>query len=647
MKSIILLVLFACSIEVGYTQNKTYTTFRDYFIPAAHPDSLQKVINTMSISPHSSQYLHLVIALEFGKQNAYDTLDKQRVKKIIPLASKQKSQVGLAMAYYLLGREYTIDQEDSLSYLYLTKAEKIFTQNNDTTGIIHCSKLLRAHTRRADKNLPKFYFDRVVALGQKSKYPIDNYMYYLLIMACDPYFDTQPTERQMEDALTKTIKIIDKYPYFEYIRANVYKNIQEGYLRKKRHDKVLEFALKVMSHTNKKIDFMDYQYVGNAYLSLKKYDRAIVALEEAAKRIKIERPNALFRQKNIYLFLKKAYYEAGNLKASIQADAMYDSLVYVISNNDRSVALFHLREKYSFADKEAELKRLALEKEITNSQKRLLVGGLLMALLLFGIILLFSIRLRKTNTKLLQLQQSRDKFYTILAHDLRSTMNSLSDIGGLLHYLIRKEKKEDIEKVIQQIEQMGQQANLLLNSLFEWGKGQYFTNEPAATPDTFDAVPFLQMVCNYYLPFAEAKEVTLATSFPTSLLLKADRKGFEMAVRNLLDNALKHTSGGGKITVSGRSGDEGNPRSSILIADTGEGIVPEQLHSLQQAFAGKIKPEVGVNGVGFGMILVYHFVKRNKVKLTVNSQVGQGTVVEMTMAAQSSSTVSQLSFNKS
>jgi hypothetical protein len=63
---------------------------------------------------------------------------------------------------------------------------------------------------------------------------------------------------------------------------------------------------------------------------------AIAALEEAAKRIKIERPKSIIRLKNIYIFLKKAYYEAGNLKASIQIDEKYDSLVYVISNNDRS-----------------------------------------------------------------------------------------------------------------------------------------------------------------------------------------------------------------------------------------------------------------------------------------------------------------------
>ena len=376
---------------------------------------------------------------------------------------------------------------------------------------------------------------------------------------------------------------------------------------------------------------MDYQYLGNAYLSVKKYDMAIAALEEAAKRIKVERPKSIIRLKNIYIFLKKAYYEAGNLKASIQIDEKYDSLVYVISTNDRSVALFHLREKYSFADKEAEFERLTLEKEIADSQKRLLFGGLLVTLAMVGIVLYFSIKLQKTNKQLLSLQQARDKFYTIIAHDLRSPMNSLNEMGTLLHQLIKEGKKQELDKVIQQIESMRQQTNLLLNNLFEWGKSQYFINEPTAQPDTFDAAVSLQTICNHYLPFAEAKGVSLAMGLPTSLLLKADQKGFEIVVRNLLDNALKHTPTGGKITISGLSSEKGTHHHSIIIADTGEGIAPKQLSYLQQVFSWKTKPEVGVHGLGLGMVLVYNFVKKNKANIHIMSELGVGSSFEIVL----------------
>lgn len=621
MKYSLILFLLMYVSDTGYAQNKSFNSFRDYLVLTYNFDNYK----TQLVSKSKSKLLSLSIVNQLKKQNDYDTIDLKKMSLIVQQASVQKSQIGLAMAYYILGREHTIDQDDSLSYSYLTKAEKIFTAINDTTGIIHCSKLLRAHTRRADINLSKYYFERVVALGQHSKYPIDNYMYYLLVMACDPYLKPQPTEYQIEQALSKTMKIIDKYPHFEYIRANVYKNIQEGYRSKGKHEKVLEYALKVMTQTNKKIDFMDYQYLGNAYLSVKKYDQAITALEEAERRIKIERPRALIRLRNIYFYLKKAYYEQGNLKKSIKADETYDSLVSIIRDNDRSVALFHLREKYSFADKEATLKRLALEKEINNSQKRLLIGGLIMTLILVGIVLFFSIRLRKTNIKLLHLQQARDKFYTIIAHDLRLPMKSLNDMGVLLQHLIKEGKVEELDRVIKQIEKMRYQSNLLLNNLFEWGKSDYFVNQSVTHPIVFEGLIPLQTIYNYYYPFAESKGVSLELSLPSSLLLLADQKGFEIAISNILDNALKYTPPGGKIMIKAYKSNHKFRHHSIVISDTGDGITPTQLNYLQQIFLWKVKPEVGIKGLGLGMILIYNFARKNNINIHIMSEIGVGT----------------------
>ena len=637
MKYTISLILLIWFVRLGYTQNKSFTTFRDYLIPASRLDSLKKIEIYAPPSPHSSQYLHLLIAIEFGKQNAYDTINKQKVKQIIQLALKQKSQLGLAMAYYILGREYTIDQDDSLSYSYLTKAEKIFTAEKDTTGIIHCSKLLQVHTQRVYKELAKFYFDRVADLGQQSKYPIDNYMYYLLIMACDPYFETQPTESQMAEALRKTIEIIDNYPHLEYIRANVYKNIQEGYIQKKNYDKVLEFALKVIHHTNKNIDFMDYQYLGKAYFFVKKYDKAIVALEEAAKRIKIERPMALMRRRNIYFFLKKAYYETGNLKASIQADETYDSLVSVIRDNDRSVALFHLRQKYSLKEKEGEIKMLTTERKLVKSQRRILLWGVFIMFLLIGFISFFAIKLRKTNKELLALQKARDQFYTIIAHDLRTPMSSLKDIGKLLHHLMREGNKKEMDIVINQLEKMRQQTQLLLNNLFEWGKSQYFMDGVEEGRQRIDVVPLVEALYQHYLPFAEARKIALVAEFSSSLVLTIAPKGLELVVRNLLDNALKNTPAGGTITVgispSSVAGNTPSNQLVFIITDTGKGIAPDQLHYLQQVFAGKIKPEVGIHGLGLGMVLIHHFVQKQKATLTIESEVNKGSCFRLILGA--------------
>ncbi|MFN3381010.1 MAG: sensor histidine kinase, partial [Runella zeae] len=273
---------------------------------------------------------------------------------------------------------------------------------------------------------------------------------------------------------------------------------------------------------------------------------------------------------------------------------------------------------------------------MAEAQKQLLFGGLLVALGLIVTILVFSIKLRKTNTKLLELQQGRDKFYTIIAHDLRTPINSLNDMGGLLQHLIQEGKKQELDKVIQQIENMRQKTQLLLNNLFEWGKSQYFTPEVEQVRHPTDVGSLLRELYQTYVPFAEAKKIVMVADLPSRLVVSVDSNGLLMTVRNLLDNALKNTPAGGEIKIEMRESTADKTAQSfskLTITDSGKGIAPDQLRYLQEVFAGKLKPEVGVHGLGLGMVLSHHFVQKNKAELTVQSELGKGTCFQLTLKA--------------
>ncbi|MFN8344285.1 MAG: HAMP domain-containing sensor histidine kinase [Spirosomataceae bacterium] len=676
MKFALIGLLLIGPVGLVHAQFKTPVGFCDYLLLSSRLDSLQKPTNPT---------LYLLIATELAKQNWDEPMDIEKTKQILPLAKKQKSQVGLAMTYFILGRYYSFEKEDSLSYDYLTKAEKIFTENKDTTGMLYCYRFLRLSMHENYIDLAKQYFNKLIALSTKSGNPVDKYFYYLSILSADPYFEKQPTENQLSDAFNKAIEMIDRYSYCEFMRRNIYHNLQQGYSYLNKYDKVLDIALQTIRHPKIKANYMDYQNLGRVYIRLKKFDEAIVALEKAGKEIKTADPTNYRRQRNIYKLLKTAYYNVGNWKAGVKADEEYDRLNEIIVESDRSLAMFHLKEKYSFTEKEAELKRIALENqvvesrnkllnaqyeakkretalislafknqitesktkllrtqmevtkkesaiELADSQKRLMVGGLLMMLALIGVTLFFTIRLRRTNAQLRTLQAGRDKLYTIIAHDLRSTVNNFADAGGLLHYLTQNKKKEDIQKVIQQIEYMGQHAQLQLNNLFEWGKSQYFTHEREEPFEQVDVVPLLEELSRPYLALTNAKNIGFQAKLPARAWLTVSPKGLTATVRNLLDNALKHTPAGGTITLElSEPTTDGKTKSfsELVITDTGTGIAPDQLHYLQQVFSGKIKPEAGVHGVGLGMVIIFHFVKRNEIKLLINSQVGEGTVVKL------------------
>jgi signal transduction histidine kinase len=664
----------------GHTQKRSFTTFQDYFILSANLDSLKKVERNALPNPHSSDYLKLQIAIQFGGQNQTYDINVEKVKSLIPLATKLKSQVGLAMTYFILGRFYSEEREDSLAYDYLVKAEKIFTKNKDTTGMLYCYRLFRttATVWANYPNMAKRYFNKLITVSTKSKNPIDKFLYYVSVLGADSFWEKQPTESQLSDAFNKAIELIDKYPYLEPMRRFTYHNYYQGYAFLNKHDKALAVALQTIQHPKIKAHNRDYQILGRAYIRVKKFDDAIVALERANEEIKKYNPTDLRRQRNINKLLKTAYINVGNLKAGIKAYDEYDRLNEIINSNNRMLAMLHFKQKYSFAKKEAYLRQLSLEKQVAEgknklldaekreatlknlalenqaaqskaqllqtqidirnkesaiqlaeSQKKLLFGGLLMALGLIGTILVFATKLRKTNAQLLALQQSRDKLYTAIAHDLRSPINNLNDLGALLQHLIKEGQMSEVDKVLGQIEQMRHKTHLLINNLLEWGKSQYFSLGGREVPQKTDVVPLVQDLYQTYLPFAEVKKVALLTQLPASQWLHIAPKDFMLAVRNLLDNALKNTSSGGTISVNiAHLPSTHNPQTqkiALRVTDTGKGIAADQLHYLQQVFAGKIKPDVGLQGLGLGMVLVYDFVQKNKALVSVESQVGKGT----------------------
>lgn len=109
------------------------------------------------------------------------------------------------------------------------------------------------------------------------------------------------------------------------------------------------------------------------------------------------------------------------------------------------------------------------------------------------------------------------------------------------------------------------------------------------------------------------------------MLLLADQKGFEIAISNILDNALKYTPPGGKIMIKAYKSNHKFRHHSIVISDTGDGITPTQLNYLQQIFLWKVKPEVGIKGLGLGMILIYNFARKNNINIHIMSEIGVGT----------------------
>ncbi len=276
-----------------------------------------------------------------------------------------------------------------------------------------------------------------------------------------------------------------------------------------------------------------------------------------------------------------------------------------------------------------------------------LVYLILLIYLVYGVALLNSARLRRQNdelerkvrkrtaqlksekekTELLlqeldELNQTKDRIFAIMGHDLRKPAIAFRGIAKKVNYLLRKKDYATIEKIGANIEKNAYALNILVDNLLNWALTQKDT--VPHKPELLDLDEIIENNVLIFEQIAADKNIELSHSATSEVYAWADRNALLTIVRNLVDNALKYTPQGGKVTLSAV---ELNQRAKIIIRDTGWGISPEKMEDLFKLQKNKSeKGTEGEKGIGLGLHLVYELVKINEGEILVESKLGEGTV---------------------
>ena len=213
---------------------------------------------------------------------------------------------------------------------------------------------------------------------------------------------------------------------------------------------------------------------------------------------------------------------------------------------------------------------------------------------------------------------AKDTLFSIIAHDLRGPVGSLSQ-GLELLAESDKQSEEFRRKVFYELLKSAKTTYLLLDNLLKWARSQ--TGNITLVPASHPAVGLIQGVVNELQPLASRKGITILTRADGGLKVMADQETISIVLRNLISNAIKFTPDGGTITVSAaQAGDS----VEMAIRDTGVGIKAESLATLfNVGFT-----TYGTNrekGSGLGLPLCKDFIERNGGTLQVESVEGEGS----------------------
>ena len=387
--------------------------------------------------------------------------------------------------------------------------------------------------------------------------------------------------------------------------------------------------------------------LGKYYNRTKNFTEAEKYLKEASELA--EELNSLNDMSNINGELASLYYNIGNYKKAYEFRLKYKKLsdsLFIVSNNEK---IAEIKTKHELKQKEGETVLLKheneLQKKIIDSQKIIafVISLLAIAAIIF-IWLLFRSRnkilkardlliikngeiennqneISKKNKVLAGLNTTKDKFFSIIAHDLRNPIAAFVNISELLEHDYDKISEEDKKEIIGQMGVSSKNLIRLLENLLTWAR---LSNDKIDVyPEKLLLSDITEASIHPYLQSAQNKKIRLNINVPNNIVINADKFIFQTIIGNVVSNAIKFSNQHSEIKVE-LVGTDG--KYTFSVKDQGIGIEESQLRNL--FILGKISTgsgTMGESGTGLGLILVKELVDKLNWQIEVKSKENSGS----------------------
>ena len=236
--------------------------------------------------------------------------------------------------------------------------------------------------------------------------------------------------------------------------------------------------------------------------------------------------------------------------------------------------------------------------------------------------------LRKSEKKLKESNAAKDNFFSIIAHDLKSPFNAILGMLDLLTADYDEFNDQERQKILGSLKTSSGRTINLLENLLTWAQSQ--KGIIPFDPVRFDVMELIQENVSLFESAAEAKQITLVKPEVEIILVYADKNMINTVIRNLISNAIKFTSSDGEVSIHVEN--EGRHEVVVNVKDTGIGIDDNKLKKLFNI--DKRITTKGTNnetGTGLGLILSQEFIIKNKGRIWITSEKGEGSTFWFTL----------------
>ncbi len=447
----------------------------------------------------------------------------------------------------------------------------------------------------------------------------------------------------------KALRIVREVGNKDY-EGTILNNIGNIYSRQKEYSQSIDYyeqAYKLYNEVGQ-LDGVILALINSSYnyIHMGRTENGIPRLREALK-LAIEN-NFPRYQMNAYTAMSKAYERYNRFDSALKYTRLAHDIQDSIFSIEKAEKISELELAYETAKKDKKIELLRKESEMAAAERTFFIILAIFAIAIIVIILIFYRSKIKNNTilreknaeledankkleeqseELKEVNDTKDKFFTIIAHDLKNPFGLLVSISKLLVDSYHELEEAERRDFIKDIQKSTIQIYNLLENLLQWSRSQ--TGRLEFQPREFNARELIDEVMGVLRPNAQKKEQIIEENIDNTLMINADPNMFQFIIRNLLSNAIKFTPEGGRISIES---DKINGMIKFSVSDTGIGIPQEDFDKL--FLMRENYSRHGTNyekGTGLGLIVFKEFVDMHGGSIDVKSKVGEGSTFSFTL----------------
>ncbi len=596
----------------------------------------------------------------FGAGNAYNALGsvhKSNADFASAIASYKEAlfyqmQVandrGISSAYNNLGKTLVSIGAYNEAMEYLLKALAINQKNGwDRKAALNLKAMALAKIDQQEEHLALEYLEQVRAMENLKD---DLYIQTDLYTQLGFVYSNLKKYDESINALQTAIGLEEKWGNVSGVPHH---NLADTYRKMGNYPLAEKTALLALSYKQEKNKTLSTSYTLNLlsdiYLATNQLPRALDVSLRALEIVRAK--NAKSRERKTHMDLAEVYEAQRNFPLALRHQKLYQHLQDSLFNAQKAVqqtamlTLFETEKKQQQIEtQKAKIETQNLMAQQQQSRQYFMITGIVVLLIFLIVIAWAFINIRKVkkqvesqNQQLTSLNQTKDKFFGIIAHDLRSPLLGLQSVGDQMDYFLKKGDQNKLETLSSQIESTTGKLTDLLDNLLNWALLQ--NGMIPYDPNKVNLKEEVQLVVELLQALADTKEITLSNEINEDAFVYADHKAVNTILRNIISNALKFTSAGGKVIVS--VAHDGH-LSNIMINDTGTGISAEEIPKLFELRKDTAKGTMGEQGSGLGLVLCKELVELNRGTLKVISELGKGSCFSFKLPSFSGAMVSNV-----